>query len=75
VIVLNRAATDAFDDLPELLVTRSPGMERGHHSLVDTFQNILKARLARNAISWKDYGEQTNFLDSREHRIGSAAGP
>jgi hypothetical protein len=29
VIVLNRAATDAFDDLSELLVTRSSGMERG----------------------------------------------
>jgi len=28
-IVLNRAATDAFDDLSESLVTRSAGMERG----------------------------------------------
>src|ERR1039457_3652442 len=29
VIVLNRAATDAFDNLSESLVMRSPGMERG----------------------------------------------
>jgi hypothetical protein len=38
-IVLNRPAADAFDDLSEALVTRSSGMERG----VPVFEASLNA--------------------------------
>lgn len=47
VIVLDRAATDAFDDLSESLVTRSAGMERGvafesvRSELLDTLANYV----------------------------------
>jgi hypothetical protein len=53
VIVLNRAATDAFDDLSHSLVTRSSGMERGatFESVRSDLLNVLADYVGRDAAS------------------------
>lgn len=53
VIVLNRAATDAFDDLSESLVTRSAGMERGARfkSVRSELLNVLASYVGSDADS------------------------
>jgi hypothetical protein len=53
VIVLNRAATDAFDDLSESVVTRSSGMERGatFKSVCSELLNVLASYVGSDADS------------------------
>ena len=53
VIVLNRAAADAFDDLSESLVTRSSGMERGvdFESVRSELLNVLANYVGSDADS------------------------
>ena len=53
VIVLNRAATDAFDDLSESLVMRSSGMERGatFKSVRSELLNVLASYVGSDADS------------------------
>ena len=53
VIVLNRAAADAFDDISESLVTRSSGMERGvdFESVRSELLNVLANYVGSDADS------------------------